>query len=201
MTPKGERRRYALVAAAAELLSEGGFDAVAHRSVARRAGLPLASTTYYFASLDELLVSAVEHIDLDEAGRLRARVTDLPKRRRSTETTAELLVDLLVGPVSGTGPNPHLISRYERRIACARLPRVRESMRHRWSQRAELVAEAFEKSGRATRIELVRTLISAVEGNVISALVDGRNPRTAALATGLALIDVLAPAAPVAVNA
>ncbi len=50
VTPKGERRRYALVSAAADLLCEGGFDAVRHRAVARRAGLPLASTTYYFFS-------------------------------------------------------------------------------------------------------------------------------------------------------
>ncbi|NKZ75274.1 TetR family transcriptional regulator, partial [Rhodococcus hoagii] len=38
-TPKGERRRQALVTAAADLLLEGGFDAVRHRAVATRAGL------------------------------------------------------------------------------------------------------------------------------------------------------------------
>ena len=62
VTPKGERRRYALVSAAADLLCEGGFDAVRHRAVARRAGLPLASTTYYFSSLDDLIAKAVEHV-------------------------------------------------------------------------------------------------------------------------------------------
>ena len=56
-TPKGERRRSRLIAAAGELLLEGGFDAVRHRAVADRAQLPLASTTYYFGSLDELLVA------------------------------------------------------------------------------------------------------------------------------------------------
>jgi len=61
VTPKGERRRYALVSAAADLLCEGGFDAVRHRAVARRAGLPLASTTYYFSSLDDLIEKAVEY--------------------------------------------------------------------------------------------------------------------------------------------
>src|SRR5690348_18303606 len=59
-TPKGERRRATLVEAAAELLAEGGFDAVRHRAVAERAGLPLASTTYYFDSLDALVTAAVE---------------------------------------------------------------------------------------------------------------------------------------------
>jgi AcrR family transcriptional regulator len=62
VTPKGVRRRGALVSAAAELLCEGGFEAVRHRAVARRAGLPLASTTYYFSSLDELVGNAVEFI-------------------------------------------------------------------------------------------------------------------------------------------
>ena len=41
-TEKGERRRAALVEAAAELLRTGGYEAVRHRAVAEKAGLPLA---------------------------------------------------------------------------------------------------------------------------------------------------------------
>src|SRR3954464_1415614 len=67
VTPKGVRRKYALVTAAAELLCEGGFDAVRHRAVARRAGLPLAATTYYFSSLDDPFVKAGEHVGALEA--------------------------------------------------------------------------------------------------------------------------------------
>ena len=77
VTPKGERRRYALVSAAADLLCEGGFDAVRHRAVARRAGLPLASTTYYFSSLDDLIAKAVEHAGSREAEQLRSRVAHI----------------------------------------------------------------------------------------------------------------------------
>ncbi|MFZ3306325.1 MAG: TetR family transcriptional regulator, partial [Mycobacterium sp.] len=80
VTPKGERRRYALVSAAAELLCEGGFEAVRHRAVARRAGLPLASTTYYFSSLDDLIASAVAHIGMLEVAQLRAAVATLSRR-------------------------------------------------------------------------------------------------------------------------
>lgn len=114
-----------MVSAAAELLGEGGFEAVRHRAVARRAGLPLASTTYYFSSLDDLIARAVEHIGMIEVAQLRARVSALSRRRRGPETTAVVLVDLLVG--------------------------------------------------------------------VVSALVEGRDPRAAALATVVDLIDVLAP--------
>ena len=42
-------------------------------------------------------------------------------------------------------------------------------------------------------IELICTLICAVDGSVVSALVEGRDPRTAALATLVDLVDVLAP--------
>jgi DNA-binding transcriptional regulator YbjK len=193
VTPKGERRRYALVSAAAELLAEGGFEAVRHRAVAQRAGLPLASTTYYFSSLDDLIARAVEHIGMIEVAQLRARVNALSRRRRGPETTAEMLAELLVEDVSGPGLADQLISRYERLLACTRLPALRETMRRNLRQRAEAVVEAIERSGRSVHIELVRTLLCAVDGAVVSALVEGRDPRTAAEQTVVELIQVLAP--------
>ena len=120
-TPKGERRRYALVCAAADLLCEGGFQAVSHRAVADRADLPLASTTYYFSSLEELIETAVEHLAIAEVSELRARLHELPRRRRGAEAAADLLVDLL----AGESDRDRLISRYERYIACARHPELR----------------------------------------------------------------------------
>ncbi|MCV7102485.1 TetR family transcriptional regulator [Mycobacterium palustre] len=196
VTPKGERRRYALVSAAAELLAEGGFEAVRHRAVARRAGLPLASTTYYFSSLDDLIARAVEHIGMIEIAQLRARVNELSRRRRGPETTAEVLVDLLVGDLFDPSLVEQLISRYERHIACTRLPALRETMRRSLRQRAEAVAEAIERSGRSVHIELVRTLVCAVDGAVVSALVEGSDARAAAMGTVVDIIDVLAPIDP-----
>src|ERR1700759_5140917 len=191
VTPKGERRRYALVSAAAELLAEGGFEAVRHRAVAQRAGLPLASTTYYFSSLDDLIARAVEHIAMIEVAPLRARVNALSRRRRGPEPTAEVLVELLVGDLSDQTLVEQLISRYERNIACTRLTALRETMRRSLRQRADAVAEAIDRSGRAVRIELICTLICAVDGSVVSALVEGRDPRTAAMGTVIDIIDVL----------
>src|ERR1700759_5081568 len=97
VTPKGERRRYALVSAAADLLCEGGFDAVRHRAVARRAGLPLASTTYYFSSLDDLVINAVEYTGTQELVQQRSRLQRLSRRRRGVAATADVLVELLFG--------------------------------------------------------------------------------------------------------
>ncbi|MCW2840080.1 MAG: hypothetical protein JWR55_1563 [Aeromicrobium sp.] len=52
-------RRDELLAAAIELFAEGGARAVTHRAVAARAGLPSATTTYYFESIDQLIREAL----------------------------------------------------------------------------------------------------------------------------------------------
>jgi DNA-binding transcriptional regulator YbjK len=193
VTPKGERRRYALVSAAADLLCEGGFDAVRHRAVARRAGLPLASTTYYFSSLDDLIAKAVEHVGTREAQQLRDRAEALSRRRRGAESTADVLVDLLVGETPER-VTEQLISRYERYIACARQPSLRDIQRRILQQRTDAVVEVVTRSGRAVRAELLTALVCAVDGAVVAALVgDGDGPRATARATLIDVIDVLAP--------
>jgi DNA-binding transcriptional regulator YbjK len=191
VTPKGERRRYALVRAAAELLCEGGFEAVRHRAVASRAGLPLASTTYYFSSLDDLIAAAVEYIGMVEAAKMRGRIDGLSRRRRGSESTADVLVDLLV---DDDPRGDQLISRYERYIACARQPGLRDIQRRILQQRTDAVGEAVERSGRCARAEMLAALVCAIDGAVVSALVDDTgDPRDAARATLVDVIDVFAP--------
>lgn len=202
VTPKGERRRYALVSAAAELLAEGGFEAVRHRAVAQRAGLPLASTTYYFSSLDDLIASALEHIGMLEVAQLHARIADLSRRRRSAETTADILVDLLVGEQDNPQAAEQLISRYERYMFCARQPELREIQRRILHQRSGAVAEALERSARIARVEMAYALVCMVDGAVMAALVDDREgPRVVARAAVIDVIDMLAPVEQRAVSA
>ena len=59
ITSKGEARRIALQDAVIRVLENGGPGAVTHRAVAGEACVPLAAATYYFASIDDLLVSAL----------------------------------------------------------------------------------------------------------------------------------------------
>lgn len=194
VTPKGERRRYALVSAAADLLCEGGFDAVRHRAVAARAGLPLASTTYYFSSLDDLVERAVEYVGTREAEQLDTRVASLSRRKRGAESTADVLVDLLVGDGPGTRVSEQLISRYERYVACARQPGLRDVQRRIMKQRTAAVVEVVERSGRSVRAELMTALVCAVDGAVVASLVGvGDGPRATARAALVDVIDVLAP--------
>lgn len=61
---RSRQRREQLLDAAIELFAEGGSRGITHRAVAARAGLPPATTTYYFTSIDELIDEALtRHVD------------------------------------------------------------------------------------------------------------------------------------------
>ncbi len=62
---RSRQRREQLLDAAITLFAEGGSRGITHRAVAARAGLPPATTTYYFTSIDELIDEALErHLDI-----------------------------------------------------------------------------------------------------------------------------------------
>ncbi|WP_137815164.1 TetR/AcrR family transcriptional regulator [Gandjariella thermophila] len=180
-TPKGERRRQALVEAAAELLVEGGFDAVRHRAVADRAGLPLASTTYYFRSLDELVEAAVEHHARAELARGRARLAELAVGPRGVDSLVEIVLDLLLGPASQAGDAEAVLLRYERLVATGRRPYLRPLMRRLGRELDLLLLEIFAKSGVPADAERVDRLVALVDGAVVNALIEvDPDPRGAA---------------------
>ena len=70
-TPKTPRdpegRKRAIVQAAAELIMELGISNITHRKIAERAGVPLGSTTQYFATLDDLRHAAIAFLSEDDA--------------------------------------------------------------------------------------------------------------------------------------
>jgi DNA-binding transcriptional regulator YbjK len=172
-TPKGERRRQALVEAAAALLVEGGFDAVRHRKVAGRAELPLAATTYYFRSLDELVAAAVEHSARAELAACRAALD-----RAGSGAFVELFLDALLGP---RGDFDAVLVRYERFVAAGRRPWLSPLMRELRGELDALLAEMARRFGRPAGADELARLVAVVDGAVLSALIESDpDPRAAA---------------------
>ncbi|HEY0636386.1 MAG TPA: TetR family transcriptional regulator [Pseudonocardiaceae bacterium] len=175
-TPKGERRRQELVAAAAALLAEGGFDAVRHRAVAERAGLPLASTTYYFRSLDELVMAAVEHGARAELDELRQELAEAAEG-----AFVELFLDALLGRRRDPADFDAVLVRYERFVAAARRPWLGPLMRELRAELDTLLADMARRFGRSADREELNRLVAVVDGAVISALIESDpDPRAAA---------------------
>ena len=195
-TPKGERRRYALACAAADLLVEGGFDAVRHRAVATRAGLPLASTTYYFESLDDLIACAVELLGNRELEVMRGRIDELGDLAHDVEPTVDLIDDLLIGPEDDVDDGrERLIARYERFIASARRPQLREVQSRLRAQIDDLLTDVLRRSGRIVEEQQLRRLVAVVDGAVVGALGEVEpEPRTMARSMLMEVLEVVAPA-------
>ncbi len=190
-TPKGLRRRARLISAAGELLLEGGFDAVRHRAVAERAGLPLASTTYYFESLGDLIVEAVTFVSHDDEEAIRLRSELLTRRRRGSDATAEALADVFVGDDT---TRDQLTTRYEMVVLCARFPELYPVLANRRKLLAGLHGEVLEKSGRLGSPTRIAQLMAVEDGAVVGALADAEDDVLAVTRVALCdVVDILAP--------
>lgn len=78
-----EGRRLAILAAATEIIVEQGHSALTHRAVAKRASVPLGSTTQYFSSIDDLRECALQQLaeEIDESiARLEPFVATMVER-------------------------------------------------------------------------------------------------------------------------
>ncbi len=76
--PTDPDRRERIAAAAIAVVAERGVEGVTHRAVAAAAGVPLGSTTYHFATLDELLAEALRTAAEHNLATLRAWEQTLP---------------------------------------------------------------------------------------------------------------------------
>ena len=134
---RGERRRRAILEAALRLISERGVGAVSHRAVAEEAGVPLASTTYYFESLDEVLEGALRLFVDEEA----ARLTELAERLEGQELPALEIVRLFRSELE---PD---VAQFELYVEAARRPRLREVARQSIEMYASVAAAAMRAAG------------------------------------------------------
>ncbi len=152
-----------------------------HRAVAERAGLPLASTTYYFGSLDDLVTAAVERTSRDELAEGRRQLDEQVAGRTPAEGPAELVLDLLLGPESREGGLDAVLLRYERLVGAGRRPYLAPLMRELRVELDALLSEILAGSEHPMDAAGIRDLVSLVDGAVISALIEADpDPRAAA---------------------
>ncbi|MER5553767.1 TetR family transcriptional regulator [Streptomyces sp. NPDC002793] len=112
-------RRDRIIEAAIRIVGERGIAGLSHRTVAAEADVPLGSTTYHFASLDELLVAALRRCNDTFAQTVResAYFAD-PAVSLADELTR------LMGEWFGGGRGPMELE-YELYLAALRRPALR----------------------------------------------------------------------------
>lgn len=114
-------RRSRIIDAAIRVVGERGIAGLSHRSVAAEADVPLGSTTYHFASLDELLIAALRRTNENFAAVLR-------ESRDLVDPDADLAAELarLLGEFFAGGRGRAELE-YELYLAALRRPRSARS--------------------------------------------------------------------------
>jgi DNA-binding transcriptional regulator YbjK len=163
---RGEARRGLLLEATLRLIAAEGPGAITHRRVAAEAGLPLAATTYWFASKDELLVAAYR----------LAAVRDVERVQELADACADLdadelggaLADLVAGELAQHRAT--LMASYALWLEAARRPELREVERSWTDAYTATVARILERAGAPDPHDAARLLISAIDGLILGEL-------------------------------
>lgn len=94
--------------AAVEIVAERGVGGATHRSIAERAGVPPSTTTYFFASIDELILEARKHFTQQRVAQLNELATVLAERHSTPAETAQLFAEILCA-----APRQHEVAQFE----------------------------------------------------------------------------------------
>ncbi|ARZ70710.1 TetR family transcriptional regulator C-terminal domain-containing protein [Streptomyces sp. HU2014] len=155
-------RRERLVDAAIRVVGAGGIGALSHRAVAAEADVPLGSTTYHFATLDDLLLEAMRRAS-------RTWLDDMAAWERGVDPGRPLADELarLVGE-SLAGDRGRLELEYELYLAALRRPAVRPVAAACVEEMVALMRRRVPDEGTA------RALVALIDGLLLQYLLSGR---------------------------
>lgn len=165
--PQAEQRRRSILEAALRVVAEGGVEAVTHRRVAAEAGVPLGSTTYYFASREDLLRAAFRH----HAAAVLRQLGTLGEgmRLRTAPDVVAFLVELAERELAD---RDGLVIEYELIVRAARDPELAREVKAYERSLASRLGEVLEHLGVTPALEAARSLIALVRAFELECLTD-----------------------------
>ncbi|GAB3966578.1 TetR family transcriptional regulator [Actinoallomurus acanthiterrae] len=167
---RGRQRKEALLDAAVDLLEAGGFAQVTHRAVADRAALPLAATTYYFRSREDLLTQAFARLVQRDVSSMRERLRPL------TDTDPAAVADAVVSALAPAceAERSRQLALWELYFQVGREPAFRPFARAWTKSCHEIVAEVLAEAGYPHAPVDVDILVATIEGMIARDLVEAR---------------------------
>lgn len=142
------------------MIERDGVAGVSHRAVAAEADVSLASTTYHFATLDELLVAALTWAAEDLTAELHERVNELGAR--PADELAQVIEHAL------TYRRGRTLAAYELYLFAARRPELRE-VAAAWLEPLTQIARSF-----TTDPHKASLLVAALDGILLQSLIAAR---------------------------
>jgi DNA-binding transcriptional regulator YbjK len=150
------------------VIAAGGLTAVTHRAVAVEAGVSTASTTYHFATLEDLLQATLCSVSARGVARLAA-AAELAESR--TITLADAATTFLIEEL---GPNRDaFIANLELQFASVRRPAWSAVMTNTYEAFVDLIQQYVGEE------QAARTIFSAAFGFAVHHVIQGTHPTDA----------------------
>jgi len=153
-------RREEILRATLRLLGTTGPAGVTHRAVAAEAEVPLAATTYYFASKDELVREALVLLATDEVARLQAARAALGGGALAVDDVARAIAHVLAVQVGASGAR----AKFEVYLEGSREDDLRETARRTVGAFVELAHDLFGA-------EVAPVAVAGIDGLLLHELV------------------------------
>lgn len=163
---RGEARRGLLLDATLRVVAADGPGAVTHRRVAAEAGLPLAATTYWFSSKEELILEAYRIAAARDVDRMRDLAAAC--ERVPPSELAPKLADLVAEELADQRAT--LMASYALWLESARRPELREVERAWTDEYTGVVAQILAAAGAPDAHQAARLLIAAIDGLILAEL-------------------------------
>lgn len=177
-------RRAALLDAAIALIGEQGMGAVTHRAVAAKAGLPAATTSYFFASIDELMIEAMRHV----AATITRQIQTVTETIADTELEPQAAIDQLVAVLLAE-PEAATLAQFETYLQAARQPELRDEVAGVLDAFEELARVTFETLGAPLPVGGARAIVALADGFALHRLGARRDQQhTEALKSALRIL-------------
>lgn len=151
---RGELRRAQLLDAAVEVIADHGLEGVTHRAIAAAADVPLSTTSYFFASLDELIGAAVTRIADGIRESAEALVVDA-----SLDEHVDRLVDVVTAP-----PGRQLRVQFEAYLGSTRRPDLVEPVQRIVDAYETAATTVLRSLGASEPEKAARHLVALLDG-------------------------------------
>jgi DNA-binding transcriptional regulator YbjK len=164
-----EAIRAAIIEATIRLIGRAGVDGVTHRAVAEEAGVSLSSTTYHYASKDEIVSEALRRVaalEIERVGRDAERLAD---GHPDNASIARALGDWLAEQLEGARLL-QVRAGYHLQLEVGKRPELRE-INHEWALAVYGLAERVLRAAGSPRPRTdARILVNAIDGLRLEAI-------------------------------
>ncbi len=145
---------------------------VTHRAVAARAGLPLSATSYFFASIDELVLEALRVFMADFVERLDAVTTAITEQRLTPAQATDRLVAALLAE-----PAPRIVAQFEGYLEVTRRAQPPPEVKRAIAALERLAEAALAAAGATRPADGARAFVALIDGFALHRLAWPRGRR------------------------